>query len=123
MSLSEVTTSSPSLNHSILGFGFPSALQLSVTGSFLATTMSEGCSVILGDLNCAEIKEENRLAKQKKLYRYNIQSSKKSDSSKHRRLTLSLKRSIKRLSSLAESLCCGTFTDLFPHSKELVYIQ
>ena len=43
-----VRTNSPSLNQSIWGWGFPDALQLSVTGSFRATVMANGCSVING---------------------------------------------------------------------------
>lgn len=54
----EVRTGSPSLNHWISGSGRPSALQFKVTGSFFATILSEGCSVILGDRYCPE-KERN----------------------------------------------------------------
>lgn len=43
-----ILTISPSLYHSILGFGEPSALQFSVTGSCLGTVASRGCSMILG---------------------------------------------------------------------------
>jgi hypothetical protein len=52
LSVGEVLTGSPSLNHSMEGSGRPSALQLRVTGSFFATIMSEGCSVILGERYC-----------------------------------------------------------------------
>lgn len=48
LSFGLVLTSSPSLNHSIDGSGFPSALQFNVTGSFFGTTMSLGCSVMRG---------------------------------------------------------------------------
>ena len=37
-----------SLYHSIEGVGVPDALQLKVTGSFLATVIFRGCSKILG---------------------------------------------------------------------------
>lgn len=48
LSLGLVFTGSPSLNHSMVGIGSPSALQFNVTGSFFGTTMSLGCSVIRG---------------------------------------------------------------------------
>ena len=47
-SLGDVFTSSPSLYHSIVGSGTPSALQFKVTGSCLGTVTSVGCSVIRG---------------------------------------------------------------------------
>lgn len=50
----DVCTSSPSLYHSITGSGLPSALQFNVTGSFFATIMSDGCSVIRGHFSCPE---------------------------------------------------------------------
>lgn len=43
-----VVTNSLSLYHSILGSGIPSALQFNVVGSWRGTTVSAGCSVILG---------------------------------------------------------------------------
>jgi len=43
-----VTTGCPLRYHVITGVGSPSALQLSVAGSFLATYWSSGCSVIRG---------------------------------------------------------------------------
>ena len=43
-----VRTARPSRNHSISGEGEPRALQPRVTGSFLATVMEMGCSVMLG---------------------------------------------------------------------------
>lgn len=49
LSEGDVFTSSPSLYHSTTGSGLPSALQLRVTGSFFATMMSDGCSVIRGE--------------------------------------------------------------------------
>lgn len=58
LSVGEVLTGSPSLNHSIVGSGRPSALQFKVTGSFFATMISEGCSVIRGDLYWAAKKEK-----------------------------------------------------------------
>lgn len=48
LSFGLVLTGSPSLNHSMLGSGRPSALQFRVTGSFFGTTMSLGCSVMRG---------------------------------------------------------------------------
>lgn len=53
----DVCTSSPSLYHSITGSGLPSALQFNVTGSFFATIMSDGCSVIRGLFSCPEKQE------------------------------------------------------------------
>ena len=41
-------TGCPSLNQEMVGVGSPSALQPKVTGSFLATAVSSGCSMILG---------------------------------------------------------------------------
>ena len=41
-------TSSPSLYQVIVGVGSPSALHPKVTGSFLATAVSSGCSMIFG---------------------------------------------------------------------------
>lgn len=46
--LGAIFNSSPSLYHSIVGSGRPSALQPNVIGSFFGTVMSVGCSVILG---------------------------------------------------------------------------
>jgi len=43
--------------HSIVGVGFPSALQLRVAGSCFLTTTLSGCSVIRGGRNCAANKE------------------------------------------------------------------
>ena len=43
-----VSTRSPSLYHSTVGVGRPSALQLRVAGSPLETIRSEGCSTIRG---------------------------------------------------------------------------
>lgn len=43
-----VSTRSPSLYHSMVGVGRPSALQFKVVGSPLETMTSEGCSTILG---------------------------------------------------------------------------
>lgn len=43
-----VSTRSPSLYHSIVGVGRPSALQFRVVGSPLETITSEGCSTIRG---------------------------------------------------------------------------
>lgn len=51
LSEGDVLTSSPSLYHSTVGSGRPSALQLRVTGSFFATMISDGCSVIRGERN------------------------------------------------------------------------
>ena len=47
-SVGAVFTSPPSRYHSISGSGVPDALQLKVTGSFRATVMLRGFSVILG---------------------------------------------------------------------------
>lgn len=58
LSLGLVFTGSPSLNHSIVGSGLPSALQFNVTGSFFGTTMSLGCSVIRGERYCAARRKE-----------------------------------------------------------------
>ena len=44
----------PSLNHWISGGGLPSALQLSVVGSWRGTITSRGCSVILGTSTAAK---------------------------------------------------------------------
>lgn len=44
----------------MIGSGFPSALQLSVTGSFFATRISLGCSVILGERYCAESRRRRK---------------------------------------------------------------
>ncbi|TNN52744.1 hypothetical protein EYF80_037048 [Liparis tanakae] len=44
-----VSTRSPSLYHSTIGVGRPSALQLRVAGSPLDTIRSDGCSTTLGD--------------------------------------------------------------------------
>ena len=46
--MAAVTTNSPSLYQVIVGVGSPSALQPKVTGSFLATAVSSGCSMIFG---------------------------------------------------------------------------
>ena len=46
--MAAVITGLPSLNQVMLGVGSPSALHPKVTGSFLATSVSSGCSVILG---------------------------------------------------------------------------
>lgn len=46
--LGAIFSNSPSLYHSIVGSGRPSALQPNVIGSFFGTVMSVGCSVILG---------------------------------------------------------------------------
>ena len=46
--MAAVITGLPSLNQVMLGVGSPSALHSKVTGSFLATSVSSGCSVILG---------------------------------------------------------------------------
>ena len=43
-----VRTARPSRNHSISGEGDPRALQPRVTGSFLATVIEMGCSVMVG---------------------------------------------------------------------------
>ncbi len=43
-----VSTLSPSLYHSTIGVGRPSALQFNVAGSPLETMRSEGCSTTLG---------------------------------------------------------------------------
>ena len=43
-----ILTSCPFRYHSIVGLGVPLALQLRVTGSFRATVMFNGCSVIRG---------------------------------------------------------------------------
>lgn len=56
----DVCTSSPSLYHSITGSGLPSALQFNVTGSFFATIMSDGCSVIRGHFSCPEKQKRKR---------------------------------------------------------------
>ena len=55
-------TSSPSLNQVMVGVGSPSALHPKVTGSFLATAVSSGCSMILGgDDEEAKIPEKKRI--------------------------------------------------------------
>ena len=46
--MAAVITGLPSLNQVMVGVGSPSALHPKVTGSFLATSVSSGCSVILG---------------------------------------------------------------------------
>ena len=46
--MAAVMTGLPSLNHEMVGIGSPSALHPKVTGSFLATAVSSGCSMILG---------------------------------------------------------------------------
>jgi hypothetical protein len=46
-----ILTRAPSLYHSIVGSGTPSALQFSVTGSCRGTTTLRGCSVIFGISN------------------------------------------------------------------------
>ena len=43
----------------MVGSGLPSALQFRVTGSFLATIMSDGCSVMRGDRYCPVNQERN----------------------------------------------------------------
>lgn len=43
-----VSTTEPSFHHKISGSGSPSAWHLRVAGSFLATYVSSGCSVIRG---------------------------------------------------------------------------
>lgn len=43
-----IFSNSPSLYHSIVGVGTPSALQFNVAGSCLGTTISLGFSVIFG---------------------------------------------------------------------------
>lgn len=63
LSFGLVLTGSPSLYHSIVGSGLPSALQFSVTGSFFGTTISLGCSVILGVRYCAAEKKNERKRK------------------------------------------------------------
>lgn len=47
--LAEGFTSSPSLYHSIVGVGNPSALQFRVAGSCRGTLVSTGCSAIRGE--------------------------------------------------------------------------
>lgn len=51
---------SPSLYHSIVGFGDPSALQFNVAGSCFGTITSNGCSVIRG-YSIAEKKKKKKL--------------------------------------------------------------
>lgn len=58
--LGGIFNSSPSLYHSIVGSGRPSALHPKVIGSFFGTVISVGCSVILGFLYCPK-KQTNTL--------------------------------------------------------------
>lgn len=53
-----VSTGSPSLNHSIVGSGWPCALQFKVAGSPLGTTILDGCSIIRGGVS-DPAKQEN----------------------------------------------------------------
>ena len=53
-------TSSPSLNQVMVGVGSPSALHPKVTGSFLATAVSSGCSMIFGGDEEAKIPEKKK---------------------------------------------------------------
>ena len=55
---SDIRMALPSLNQEISGGGSPSARQLRVTGSFLGTTESTGCSIILGGLPASPINIE-----------------------------------------------------------------
>ncbi len=48
LSVAAVITGAPSLYQEMVGEGSPSALHPRVTGSFLATTVSSGCSSIFG---------------------------------------------------------------------------
>ena len=66
-------TSSPSLNQVMVGVGSPSALHPKVTGSFLATAVSSGCSMIFGGDEEAKIPEKKKdfLCETTRLY-YNI---------------------------------------------------
>lgn len=52
-----VSTRSPSLYHSMVGGGRPSALQLRVAGSPLDTIKSEGSSTILGTLSSNRVRD------------------------------------------------------------------
>ena len=56
-------TSSPSLNQVMVGVGSPSALHPKVTGSFLATAVSSGCSMIFGGDD-----EETKIPEKKKIF-------------------------------------------------------
>jgi hypothetical protein len=47
------------LNHRISGSGTPSALQFSVSGSFLGTVIDVGCSVMWGDREWPETERKN----------------------------------------------------------------
>ena len=60
LSVAAVTTNSPSLYQVIVGVGSPSALQPKVTGSFLATAVSSGCSMIFGAEDDAKQPEKLR---------------------------------------------------------------
>ncbi len=51
----------PSLYQTILGSGSPSALQLSVSGSFFGTVMEVGCSVMCGERNWPGITEKEQI--------------------------------------------------------------
>ena len=53
--LMAVGTSFPSLYQEISGWGFPSASHRRVTGSFFATIMSSGCSMITGAPHSTEM--------------------------------------------------------------------
>ena len=57
-SMAAVITGLPSLNQVMVGVGSPSALHPKVTGSFLATAVSSGCSVILGAAEEAKLPAE-----------------------------------------------------------------
>lgn len=70
LSIGDVLTGSPSLNHSIVGSGLPSALQFNVTGSFFATIMSEGCSVMRGERYWAARKKRKTITKADLLTNY-----------------------------------------------------
>ena len=55
LSIAAVITGCPSLNQVMTGVGSPSALQPKVTGSFFATAVSSGCSVIFGGSAVAKL--------------------------------------------------------------------
>ena len=65
-------TSSPSLNQVMVGVGSPSALHPKVTGSFLATAVSSGCSMIFGGDEEAKIPEKKGIFYVKLHDYYNI---------------------------------------------------
>ncbi len=62
-----VSTRSPSLYHSTVGVGRPSALQFRVAGSPLETIRSEGCSTIRGGESSCRRRDPGKTEKEKDL--------------------------------------------------------